>query len=217
MDLRDDFRIDLSLDASNYSLSNLEFLAGGTALVRLPGRADLKATLTGDPWSPTVKLSLRLEDAMTGRRGFKALDLNVEGVYPTVKLADSRVLMPDGTVMRLADTTIEVTELLHAKTLTGLIGEAQQDSVVWGDWELSRTAGQARESDFLMQRNIGDNANVHFKRLGGTDEMPDRRREGDQSDQMLLGFEYRLLSESSLKLEMRDGEEFVGVERKSKF
>jgi hypothetical protein len=145
------------------------------------------------------------------------MDVNLEGVYPTLRLENSRMLMDDGTVMRFADTSIEARDLFQESTYQTLIADAQQDSVVWGDWEISRTPNDGEQSDFLMERAFGDNARVHFKRSNAEQEVPAATGQRREENQMEVGFEYRLKSKDSVKFSLREGEEFVGVERKLKF
>ena len=115
--------------------------------------------------------------------------------------------------MRIADKTLEARELFKEKTYETLVSEAQQETVVWGDWELSRQKDERDQPEFIMQRSFGDKTNVHFTKFS-TDEKPVEPRE---SKNMEVGFEYRLRAKDSLKFELRDDEEFVGIERKMKF
>ena len=121
--------------------------------------------------------------------------------------------MPDESTMRFADKTIEAGELFKEKTYEALVAEAQQETVVWGDWEFSRSKDANESSGLLMERSLGDNTKVHFTKF--YEGFADQERTNEK--QMEVGFEYRLRSKDSLKLELRDDEEFVGVERKMKF
>jgi len=169
--------------------------------------------LHGSLWAPAIESRWRIYEGVFGKRSFKAMDVSVEGVYPTVRIADSRILLQDGSSMRIADKTLEVRELFQEKTYERLVSEAEQDTVVWGDWELSRQKGNNDRSEFVMQRNLGENANVHFTKFSEGDKPLESR----DSKKMEVGFEYRLRAKDSLKLELRDDEEFIGVERKMKF
>ncbi len=213
VDFKDDFNLDLSIEALGYSLDNLSTFLSADAAFKLQGHMDLDIQFSGSPWAPQVNGHTRIYRGWVSRRDFKAMDLNMAGVYPTVKLEGSRILMEDGTSMRLADRTLEVKDLFREKTYENLVAEAQQDTVVWGDWEFSRPKDARDQSEFLMQRILGDKARVHLR------EYNDRNEAFDSIDskRVEVGFEYRLRAKDSLKLELREDEEFVGIERKLKF
>ena len=65
-----------------------------------------------------------------------------------------------------------------------------------------------------MQRDLSDRARLLFRKY---DEDKDRIDRPDPNKQMELGFEYQLETGNSFKVALRDDEEFVGVEHKSKF
>ena len=213
VDFAKDYNIDFFINASNYPLSHLApFLKMEPGMLP-PGRFDLDTHFYGNPWQPNVESRTRIYNGWIGSKTFKAMDVNVVGVYPTVQLTDSKILMPDESTMRFADKTIEAGELFKEKTYEALVAEAQQETVVWGDWEFSRSKDANESSGLLMERSLGDNTKVHFTKF--YEGFADQERTNEK--QMEVGFEYRLRSKDSLKLELRDDEEFVGVERKMKF
>lgn len=217
VDFVDDFALVASLKTKDYPFSNFGPFLSASDKFKLPGRLDLEADVSGSVWEPQIELRARIQEGWVGKKMFKVLDLNGSGVYPTIRLTDSRVLMSDGvTTMRFADKAVDVKELFKSKALEGLISEAQQEQVVWGDWELSRPKDSNDLSEFLMQRLLGSNARVHFRRYN-----EDREKPIDlgtiESAPVEIGFEYRLKSKDAFKVEVRDGEEFVGVERKISF
>jgi len=207
----------LSLEGENYALSNLDPFFAPAKGLSIPGKAGFQFRLGGSFWAPSVEGRLLVRDGRIGDKPFKALELNFSGVYPTLRLEGSRMLLEDGTAMRFADDILEVRELFSEKTYRSLVSAAQQDTVVWGDWELSRAVRDGERSDLLMQRSLGDNARVQFRRTNEEREVPRYEDEDLDAPGMSVGFEYRLQSKSALKLEFREDEEFVGVERKMKF
>lgn len=210
VDFTQDFDVHFSIQARRYPLSKLDAFAGQR--VSLPGYADLDAELKGDFWSPVFDLRARFYEIWAGRDAITAMDIHLTGVYPTLKLSNSRVLLRDGSSMRFADKTLEFRELFDSATLRDLVTEAQQDSVTWGDWEFRRPKDARNEDEFWMQRSLGERAAVHFKSSGNEEVV-----RSEDTDDMEVGFEYRLRAEDSLKLELREQERFIGVERKLKF
>ncbi len=213
VDIADDYNMDFTMKAENYPLANLVPFFGFEKESVARGRIDTVTRFHGSLWAPAVESRWRIYEGWLGKKAFKAMDVSAEGVYPTVRITDSRILLEDGSSMRIADTTLEARELFKAKTYETLVAEAQQETVVWGDWELSRQKDSSDRPEFMMQRNFGDKTNVHFTKFS-TDNKPAETRD---SKNMEVGFEYRLRAKDSLKFELRDDEEFVGVERKMKF
>lgn len=213
IDFSNDYASDLTVKAQNYPLINLDPFFGFGKEVDTNGKMDIEIHFQGSPWAPNVESRCRITDSWLSKKEFKAIDVNVQGVYPTVRLANSHILLKDGSSMRIADKSLEVQELFKGKTYESLISEAQQDKVVWGDWELSRQTDSESRPEFMMQRNLGDKANVYVTKFS----TKDKPIESNETKDMEVGFEYHLRAKDSLKVELRDNEEFVGVERKMKF
>jgi len=205
-----DFRV--AVKADNYTLSQLDPFIRTSYKFALPGRADVDAVFYGRPWAPNYEADLRVHDGWIKKTAFKMLDLHLAGVYPTVSFTDSRMLLPDGSVMRFADKTLEFRDLFETGTFEVLLSDAEEDSVVWGDWEFRRPRGVNEPAEFLMQRSLSDKAFISLKKSSDLD-----RPEADPVNPVGVGFEYRLRSKDTLKFELREEERFVGVERKLKF
>lgn len=214
VDFRNDYELELRLEAERYPLSNLEAFFSSLADPASPTKIDLRAEFRGAILAPHVEASARIYDGWIGRKAFKALDLHAEGVYPTVQLSGSKILLEDETTMRFADAVLEVRELFQGQTYRTLVSSAQQSVVVWGDWELSRPSDRDAPQELLMQRSLGDRAKLQVKKLYSDESLENQDEFGRQ---LQVGFEYQLLPKDSLKFEVRDDEEFVGVERKLKF
>ena len=217
VDFAEDFLLEASLKTQDYPFSNFGPFLSAPDKFKLPGRLDLEMDVSGTVWEPQISLRARIHEGWIGKKMFKVLDVNGSGVYPTLRLTDSRILMSDGlTTMRFADKAVEIRQLFESKALENLIVEAQQEQVVWGDWELSRPKDSNDLSEFLMQRLLGDNARVHFRKYNENKEKPIRMGTVETAP-MEVGFEYRIKSKDALKVEVRDGEEFVGIEHKVSF
>ena len=106
----------------------------------------------------------------------------------------------------------EFRDLFREKTYEKLVSEAAQDTVVWGDWEFKRPGGTEDPSQFLIQRSLGENTRLHFREY-----KPEERLDYFETSQAEVGLEYRLRPKEFLKLQLREDEKFVGVERKMRF
>ena len=208
-----DYEADFKIKAANLPLSNFAPFMGLDPKFSPEGHMDLDVHFYGSPWAPNVVARARLDKGWLNRKDFKAMEVNVAGVYPTVKIENSRILLEDGSVMHFADKTLEAKELFKSSTYETLAREAQQDNVVWGDWEFSRTKGVKDQGDFSMERSLGGNTSVHLRKLNEERQI----MEPTDNRDMEVGLEYKLQSKDSLKVELRGDEEMVGVERKLRF
>lgn len=216
IDFTNDYNLNFSLKAQDVPMSELAFFMKLDKSLASASHFDLEADFDGNVFAPHVEARARLYNGWVGPRAFKAMDLNVEGVYPTVKLNNSRILLEDGSTMLFANKVLEIGDLTRGSTFEMLISESQQNTVVWGDWEFSRPVNSQDKPEFFMQRSLGENTLVHFKK---TNEEPDVLQDRTPKDRdMEVGFEYKLQAEDSLKIEYRDDQEVVGVlERKLRF
>ncbi len=214
IDFSKDYALNLSLQATGYPLEYLDpFLKVDPAL-HSPGRLDLDLKFTGSVWSPMVEAQVSVHDAWISKKNFKTLDIQGSGVYPTLSLSGSRILLDDGSSMRLGDTTIEVGELFKEKTYKRLVEEVSQNTVVSGPWEFRRPdRDRTSERDTLMERTFDENLRLQLR---STDSEEDPMNDFD-SEKIEVGFEYKLKAKNSLKLKVKEEEEFIGVERKMTF
>ena len=212
VDFEKDYQVFWEIDTLNYPLSNLDFILKATPKSLLPSRVDVDLRFEGSPAAPLVEGRARIYEGFIGKKTFKAMDLQVSGVYPTVHLENSRLLLNDDSVMKFADKTLEFRELFHEKTYEGLIGDMQQDTVVWGDWEFRRPRDMNDKPEFLLQRSFGERARLNFHEYER-----DQTLQNTDSKKLEVGVEYNLPGKNSLKFELREDERFVGVERKVKF
>ncbi|MBI3252278.1 MAG: hypothetical protein HYZ52_03015 [Candidatus Omnitrophica bacterium] len=214
VDFTKDNDIRLTVRGTAVPLSGLAFLnpssAGAPAAV--PGMMDVDMKFEGNPGAPNTEIHWRLTGGGFYNKNFKSLDVNLVGVYPTLSLSDSRVLLKDGSVMRFANKTLEFSDLFRPKAFEALVSQAQQDAVAWGDWEFRRPRDLNDQPEFLMERTLGENARLQFRQFNADQEM-DR----PESDKMEVGLEWHLRPKEALKVGLRDDERFVGVERKVKF
>ncbi len=215
VDFQNDYNIDFSVKGTDYLFSNLTHFSFFSATAKQTEKLDIDIRFEGSPWAPHVDSRLRVHDGWIGKRSYSVMDLNMIGIYPTLKLVSSRILLSDGSVMKIADRALEASQLFKSKTYEKLITDETQDTVVWGDWELSRQEDSNEQPEFTMQRSLGENARVHFRKFTEDDEQ--RFVKQEDPAEVEVGFEYRLRSKDSLKLELRDNEEFVKVERKMTF
>ncbi len=217
-EVRFEFTRDILMTAKvrceQYPISNLQPFFNVDPHLTVPGHLDFSIQLSGSPWSPRLESRFLVYKGWVNQRNFKAMDIHLEGVVPTLRLFDSRILLEDGSTMRFADKTLELNDVFKARTYSALVREAQQDSVAMGDWQFSRPKDINDKPEFLMERILDDNTSIHFRKFNEIRQPYD----ASESQKMEVGLDVQLLnSKDFLKLGLREDEEFVGVERKVRF
>jgi hypothetical protein len=215
LSFKDEPSITASIKAHQYPLTQLEvFLPVGQS-VKITGHLNLDARISGLLDQLTMEAYARVSEGKSGKRFYKSMDLHVEGVYPTLQLSDSRVIMEDDSVMKFADKPIEFMDLFSSKIYRSLIAATDQDNVAWGDWEFKRPLDQNQKPEFTVERVVGKHARLLVRKLNEPED--EQNFDPSVTDPVEIGFEYRLRSKDSVKFQMREDEKFVGVERKMSF
>ncbi len=210
---------DLSLRAKEYPIKNLEQFLGRGESNAYDGQLSMEARFRGPLDQLATEVNARLDGGRIGNGHFRSMTLHASGVYPTLTLSDSHLLMEDGTQMRFADQTVEFKQLFSTRTYRALITGTSQDNVSLGDWGFRRPIDENQQSEFLMEHSLGERARVQLRKYNETEQ--DRRvlepaEQRDRQD-MEVGFEFHLRPEDKLKYTVREDEQFVGVERKMSF
>lgn len=212
---KDELSLKASIKTKDYPLSNLEVFLPTGQTHEIKGHLNLDSRLAGPLDQISLEAYARIEGGRSGKKFYKSMDLHVEGVYPTLQLSDSRVIMEDDSVMKFADKPIEFMDLFSSRIYKSLIASTDQENVAWGDWEFKRPLDENQKPEFTVERMMGKHARLLVRKLNE----PENEQNFDPSvtDPVEVGFEYRLRSKDSLKFQMREDEKFVGVERKMSF
>jgi hypothetical protein len=138
VDFENDNEIHLSLSAEQYPLSYFAPFLRTEIKAELEGRLDLKTQMKGPLEALNFQADVTLSGSRSGINQYQTINLHVAGVYPTLRLSNSRVTFRDGQVMRFADQALEFNDLFDMATYTKLISGSDQDTTVFGDWEFHR-------------------------------------------------------------------------------
>ena len=205
----------LSLEAKQYPLANLAPFLRHTERRTPEGLLDLDANVNGEFTAPHLEAYATITGGRSGPNHYQSLNLYVKGIYPSLRLSDSRVLFEDGKTMRFADQNVEFEDLFDETLYSKWISGSDQDTVVLGNWELRRPDEQDENQEFTLQRSFGKHASLQVKKANAADEA---KLDSPEKDDMQVGFEYRLKSKDTLKFETRgEDDRFVGVEHKMSF
>ncbi len=206
--------LQFSLETEQYPLEDLTPFLRHTGK-KPEGRLDLDARVKGSPSAPNLEVYATITGGRSGPNHYRSLNLYVEGVYPTLRLSDSRVLFEDGKMMRFADQNVEFADLFDESLYSKWISGQDQDTLILGKWEFSRPGERDEKQEFSMQRSFGKRASLNVRKANAFDEA---KLDSPEKDDMQVGFEYRLLSKDTLKVEARsEDDRYVGVEHKMSF
>ena len=201
--------VNLNLQSKAYPLKYFNNFFRFTPESELSGLADINLSVSGHVFTPMMQGQITIKESNMGGDPFTNMQLNVSGVYPEVRLSESRVVTIDGTAMNFANQSLHITELFDYKTYERLVSRRDQDKVIWGDWKLKRV--DTSES-VMLEREVSDLMKVKYERYD-YDESQIRPDETENE----VGVEVSLTDEDVFKMSLTEDEEFVGLERKMSF
>jgi len=111
--------------------------------------------------------------------------------------------------MWFATKRVRVSELMSARTYKELISLREQQEVIWEDWKLRR---EDTEDAIFVERGIGEEFKLQYAR-----EEYDETVLHHNGNAHEVGLEYLLSDSHSLKLRLKEDEEFFGLERRVEF
>lgn len=204
-----DLEIDLIIQSDHYQLSNLNGILRRSDRKKLSGESNIELFLSGSLLEPMIKGQILVKNTQMGGRPIKNIQLNFQGIYPDVQLSESRMVLPDGTTMNFANQTVRFQDLLSSKTYETLIAHMDQTDVSWGDWRLRRKSAAGSVS---LEKELGEWMKLKYERY---DRDEATLQTQDWPDEVEL--EYLLSDQNSLKLQLREDDEFIGVQKKLSF
>lgn len=205
---RDDMEVTFS--ATRYPLRIVYDVLSSSDEPSLGGILDGELKLTGSLYHPQIDGQLLIQNEESQAERFKVMQLNFHGIYPEVRLSESRMFTRDGAVMRFSDSEVHVMELFNVSTYESLIAQRDQTTVAWGDWTLKR---EVEEDTVALRRGLSRELTVSYERSEAQDETKIDSAQEDNEFQL----EYLLGNKNSLQMEWGENESFFGLQRKSEF
>ncbi len=207
VNLKRPFNVNAQVKLTELDLSNL-VMFGSQKL-----RDSVCGTLSGDIAIEKALLKPRIKGRLNARNGklgfidYRIANVNLEGEGPELKILDSRILRDQGYFM--LDGFIDLRQLGRARFLEGLRVRSDEKTVVWEGWNIVKEARQ--EEELNLQKNIREDFKINFKKFIN-DEV---YAQNDAHDELEL--EYKLKSNKSFKMRLRDQEETLELEQRVKF
>jgi len=201
--------VDIKVKMDAYPLANLEPFLRRSREKAMAGRVQANLALSGRLFEPTLQGDVMVSEGYTDETTFKNVQLTLSGVLPVIRISESRVVLADGTAMNFAKDTIHIRDLFSKTTFRRLVRERDQEKVVWGEWVMKRSKGS--ESIFV-ERGMTDDLKLRYK---SQDTLESYLQSAPV--QREIGLEYLFSEENSLRVDIKENEEFVGLQKKTTF
>jgi hypothetical protein len=200
-------KIDLNVIFTNFVLEN--FLR-----VIIENRPDISGAVSGRMAiggalnNPSVKIRLTAENGNIGDMGYKKMLVNAEGMWPFLKLTDSRITRKD--LSLILNGELDMRDFGSARFLEDISVSTTDKTIIWEGWDITRID---ESRDFLLQRSLGNGIKLGYKT-----HIEDETRYEPVKGRDEFQLEYDLLYEDSvLEFRAKEREEFFGVKKKYKF
>lgn len=199
--------VDLLLEISDVNLGELAFLAGAKEeeKEKITGLVNGKFVIKGFLPSPDIKGGLVSIDGNLGDVDYDQVKVNLEGKTPVVKIVDSWIRKEER--YTLLEGEINLAKVGSGELFKNLEIIFDEKAMVWKGWDITRDSGPELE----LGRDVGDDFRVRFKTFMNN-ELLNEDVKGDE-----FGLDYKLTEDETLKMRLKETEEFLGVERKLKF
>lgn len=207
LNLKMPFNVNAVVKLTELDLSNLVMFTSQKI------RDSVSGTLSGDITIEHILLKPRIKGRLHARNGklgfvdYRIANVNLEGEGSELKILDSQILRDQGYFM--LDGFMDLRQLGRVRFLEGLRVRSDEKTVVWEGWNIVKEARQEEELD--LQKNIGEGFKINFKKFIN-DEV---YAQSDAHDELEL--EYKLKSNKSFKMRLRDQEETLQLEQRVKF
>lgn len=197
--------VDLLLELSALNLEELVFLSGVKEKEKISGLVSGEFIIKGFLPFPDIKGSLVGIDGNFGDLDYDQLKVNLEGKGPLVQIVDSWIRK--GKSYTTLEGELDLAKIGSTELFEDLEIIFDEKAMVWRGWDITRDAGPKLE----LGKDIGDDFRVRFKTFMN-DELLNEYVKGDE-----LGLDYKISEDETLKMRLKENEEFLGIEHKLKF
>lgn len=202
----DGYPADIRLSAKGVRIEDLAGILGEKKGL-ISGIAEADAHISGPIKKSSVKGRIYVGDGNLGSMKFRSVFAGFEGVFPVIRIIDSRVVKSAGQIKISGE--IDFSRITDNRIFEKVIFETDNKVAVWDDWQISkekepRLAEMKRERVTLLTTAVTDDA---LQEKSGA-EVP------LQAD---VGVKYKIDALRSIKLEFEEEKDFVGIEHRIEF
>ncbi|MEA3328681.1 MAG: hypothetical protein U9Q08_02990 [Candidatus Omnitrophota bacterium] len=161
-------------------------------------KADFR--LLGPLSNPEVKGRFESKKGFLIKLGnYESINVNLNGNAKFLAIDESRIYKQEGSFIMGGEINFEKENILEGVTVM-----AESGALVWSGWEVTR---KWQSDQIQLGKNIGEDFRINFKTYINEERQFDNQ----------LELEYILSDKKSLKMQMKEDENFLGLEHKFKF
>jgi len=172
----------------------------------MQGIARAEIRFNGPVKNAEVSGRLFINEGRLGEMEFRSMFATLSGDLPVIKVSDARVVKEGGHIIVTGE--IDISKFKENRVMENLVFETDNKVAVWENWQISKEEKshvvEARKDKVIFHTSFEkDEANV---------------LDTNDRDQREVGFQYKLDSYNSVKMEMEEeGGDFLGLEHKVQF
>jgi len=206
--LKSPFNVDALLLANNVNLNRL-FLrlgakdAGSVLSGMLNGRLEVKGVMR----NLKSNIHLEIRKGTLSTLNFDYLNANLKGDGPLLRIEDSKITRESGYFGLTGE--MDLRKIGRASLFEQLKLSSDDRAITWDGWN-SKQVQDVQE--FSMKKRINDDIDLNFRKFVNDVKIDESLRDTDE-----VQLDYKLHSNSSLKMVVGQNKDFFGFEHKDKF
>ena len=203
--LKEPESIDMTIEGNELKVENLARFSS------VPEEFDFSSTVTsefdikGNLKNPEIKIHLTSKEGHMQDIDFESMVVNLEGIYPILRYHDSRVYREEGHL--IIEGKVDLRKIKRGNLFEDTIFKSDEETIIWEGWDITKRRAESEVS----LRKSGEGFSVSYSAYL-KDEMTQ-----DVDSQDTIELEYEIWKNRSLKVRLRENEEFLGLENKIKF
>ncbi len=157
--------------------------------------------------------SLESSGFIGGRSGkigpiwYDSADIRIHGAGPIINIVDSRIKQAQAVFTM--EGYIDLRNIAGSNIMNYIKLKSDMKTIVWDGWDITREGPDSLK----MIKDISDKVSVGFQTSARGELKPYQKRENPEE----MSLEYRLENGQIVQMKLKDNEEFLGVEHKTKF
>jgi len=205
IDTYDPYEVRIKMSLENVDIKEVAEMLGSRPGL-FSGISDGEVDLQGPASIADVKGRLHIGEGVLGPMSFRSVSAALEGKLPVIRIVDSRVLKDGGQI--LVSGEMDFSRFRDNKVFEGVIFETDNKVAVWEEWQILKEENshvvEATKDKVTISTSMEDE-NLH------------EESDTEESGQKEIGLKYKLDTSNSLKVEMDEDNDFLGVEHKIEF
>ena len=173
------------------------------------GVLNSEVKIHGSIENPKTYLHIVIQNGEMNNFKFRALSASLRGLGSIFMIEDGRINKGDGNLIMSGE--IDFSRLGEGKAFDNMLIETDQKVAVWEGWQISKWVDTSR---IMAAKKLGkDDVTLTFETYANEDLFRGNQYERDNK----IGVEYNLSQNENIRMELKDEENFLGLEHKVEF